>query len=210
MTQLSLFKEKPKKIIQKIEEPKEQQFRENYFIKEKLKDKKVIICIEYNYTSNWNSDILERKPVEHLNGWYEGDYNGCIGGCGSEGFSNDIGKKEVTIEEKKERMIKWLKDCLLDDGYSEENISIKELPFNKEEELKKWVDGYKQEIEREKVYVEKEINQYRDKLTRAIKIKNFDFDKMEKGVGLMETEKEETEIKEPEKEEETDEEESYW
>jgi len=65
-------------------------------------------------------------------------------------------------------------------------------------------------LEREKVYVEKEINQYRDKLTRAIKIKNFDFDKMEKGVGLMETEKEETEIKEPEKEEETDEEESYW
>ncbi len=174
MTQETLFGEKKeieKPIIHR--EEKKEDYKENYFTKEKLKDKKVIIVIEKNYTYDWSFDILERKPEEHLNGWYEGDYDGCLGGCGSEGWEDKNVDKPMTLEEKKAKMIKWLKEMLLDDGYNEKNISIKEIPFNEKEELEKWKADYKKDIEREQEYAEKEIKEYKDKLTRAIKITNF-------------------------------------
>jgi len=157
---------KKDKVRLKEVEVKKPKYRENFFIRERLKDKKVVIVIKHSYTFNWQqNNILDRKPIECLFGYYEGDYEGYLGGCGDESFEGE------TLNERKKNMIKWLKDNLIEDGYNEKNISIKEIPLNKKKELKKWKEQYEKDLSEARKMAEREIVEYSKKLKKALRIK---------------------------------------
>lgn len=135
--------------------------------KKEQKDKKVTIVIKHDYSSDWKTNLRDRKPIEHLNGFYEGDYDGFIGGCGSEGFDEN---EKLPLEQVKEKMINWLKSFLLEDFYNPKNISIKEISLNKDT-LKEWETSQEEELKREIEYAEKDIEIHSKKLKEAFKIK---------------------------------------
>jgi len=147
--------------IEIIDKRKEQRKEFN-----KLKDKKIVIVLKHDLSYNnlekdkkgntCSKKFQNYSPIPHISAYYEGDYEGILGGAGSESF-----------EGNKQKMIDWMMKLLIEDGYSKENITIKEIPLN-DETKKKFEKDTKEYRKRDLEYVEKDIERLSARLKDAL------------------------------------------
>ena len=109
--------------------------------------------IDYLGERSWNCWIEGGMCIYHSSGGY--DY------------------KNIDNEDKQavlKCLIEELKNELIEDGYKKENIKV-EVEYMNEQEFEEWIVRRKEENKRDLEYTEKEIKDYKDKLTEALKKK---------------------------------------